>query len=825
VTPVQIINEGTWDHALFTTYSLSLSFYETQIHKMGLARNGCRDIRIVADVDGYQLSLSERQSHRVGNEYRLTPVALPNGVFHPKLIWLAGKELDLLLLGSGNLTFGGFGKNVECLEVIRSDQNPEVFAEVGSLMRSWMEREDLRFADTDWLPFWIVRGEEAGTSQGAEETSSPSLLHSSIVPIGNQILDRVGEYGDVVEVCSLSPYYDPDANGILSFAESLVAPKLTVGLLPGRDTATTFPFQHHHKSECVISAAQFSAPGELKDQRRLHAKVLEIRMADGSAFLITGSVNSTRKSLMTADNIETAILRHYPPSSERPFTWEPCDIPPSSQKLEFNKAGLGNRVVVSGKLTGEGTVEGSLISREDPSGEWQAILQRIDGTSTELILPVHSSGSFSREVENLELFQHAAGLQLHVKREEQKGTGWVSVEGLLMAARRGFLSPSTLLRLLGDEADESDETELLRYLAASAQRHLSAFSTSRVGVKSNQKGTDDNAGKGDQATKLPVDLLVATELGIDSGGSDNDGPAQEDAMLNTYMRRIRQNLLRLHGQEKGAEELEETGDDVASKREEQERERNRKQLTTSLDDFQSQLRGLANRLPAGSERSAALCMWFEVTLPVLLRRLNQPDEAELFLNRWVAQTLIGQRTSNSSDILSRHVVGSLLTLAAAELTRTEDPAKRLGRLHEQLEIFCGENPPETICENLELLDLEHPPAAAEILKALPSAPTLAEGLEAITRTPTTRQQIDQMVRAMEEDRELPTDLPILTLSAGKDFAAQVEIGRPPKVLPVSASTVSCPHCHLKLRKVTLLEIERDRFGNCRNCYRYLIASI
>lgn len=824
MTPIQLITDGTWDHALFTTYSLSLSFYETQIHKLGLARNGCRDIRIVADLDGYQLSLSERQSHRVGNEYRLTPVVLPNGVFHPKLIWLAGKELDLLLIGSGNLTFGGFGKNLECLEVVRSDQSPGLFAQVGSLMQCWAEREDLRFADTDWLPFWIQRGVELGRAASFSSALFPSLVHSSINSIGDQILERVGEHGNVIEVCSLSPYYDPDAHGILSFAESLLAPRLTVGLLPGQEAATTFPFQHHRKTECSISAAQFSAPGEPTDQRRLHAKILEIRMEDGSSFLVTGSVNSTRKSLMTADNIETAILRHYPPTSERPFTWEPCDIPASSQRLEFNKAGLGGRVLVSGKLTGEGRIEGCLICRDDPAGEWQAVLQRIDGTSGDLSLPVDSAGRFSKEVDNLELFQHAAGLQLHVEREGHQGTGWVSVEGLLMAARRGFLSPSTLLRLLGDDADESDETELLRYLVASAQRHLSAFSSNRTGVKSAGKGADDDAGKGGQAMKLSVDLLVATESGFGSDGTGFDGDAREDALLNTYMRRIRQNLLRLHDHKKGAEELEETGDDRASKREEQERERNRKQLVISLGEFQNQLRGLASRANVGHDRSAALCMWFEVTLPILLRRLNQPDEAELFMIQWVSQAMNGQRVQNSSDILSRHVVGTLLTLAAAELSRSEDPAKRLGRLHERLEIFCGETPPEEVCEDLELLDPVQPPLAAEILKALSSAPPLAEALDAITRTPTTRQQIDLMIRAMAEGGEWPTDLPILSLPAGKDFADQVESGRPPKVLPVSVSTVSCPHCHLAL-KSTISDIERDRFGTCRNCCRFLIASI
>lgn len=172
MTPLEIITEGQWDHAFFTTYALSLSFYETQLHKLGLARNGCRDIRILADVDGYQMSLSERQSHRVGNEYRLIPASLPKGVFHPKLTWLVGKEFDLILVGSGNLTFGGFGKNLECLDVVRSDQNPAFFGQVEGLLRAWELRDDLRFSESGWLEFWIERAQRISARSLSTDNSS-----------------------------------------------------------------------------------------------------------------------------------------------------------------------------------------------------------------------------------------------------------------------------------------------------------------------------------------------------------------------------------------------------------------------------------------------------------------------------------------------------------------------------------------------------------------------------------------------------------------------------------------------------------------------------
>lgn len=94
-----IVQMRPWKHALFTTYTLSLSYFESEILR-ALLRGGCSDIWLIADAEGYRTSLLERRSMRVGQEYRLIPVALPDGVFHAKCIYLAGDEGDLLLVGS-----------------------------------------------------------------------------------------------------------------------------------------------------------------------------------------------------------------------------------------------------------------------------------------------------------------------------------------------------------------------------------------------------------------------------------------------------------------------------------------------------------------------------------------------------------------------------------------------------------------------------------------------------------------------------------------------------------------------------------------------------
>ena len=72
-----------WDRVLFSTYALSLSFFESfVIHH--LRRTGCDEIWVIADAQGYQSSLMERRAWGAGHNYRLIPVALPKGVFHCK---------------------------------------------------------------------------------------------------------------------------------------------------------------------------------------------------------------------------------------------------------------------------------------------------------------------------------------------------------------------------------------------------------------------------------------------------------------------------------------------------------------------------------------------------------------------------------------------------------------------------------------------------------------------------------------------------------------------------------------------------------------------
>lgn len=84
VAPLDLISAHPWRRVIFTTYALSLSFFEAVILD-ALVRGGGRESLILADVHGVRGSLSEQGAQRVGKDYDVEPVSVSGVVFHPKI--------------------------------------------------------------------------------------------------------------------------------------------------------------------------------------------------------------------------------------------------------------------------------------------------------------------------------------------------------------------------------------------------------------------------------------------------------------------------------------------------------------------------------------------------------------------------------------------------------------------------------------------------------------------------------------------------------------------------------------------------------------------
>jgi len=102
-------------NVIILTFNIDLIFVEHLLLR-ALKRCGHPSLTIFADAEEVSRTFESqgRWLAGIGRRYRVVPVAMSPGYrFHPKAILLSGPEQAELLIGSGNLTFGGLRQNDE----------------------------------------------------------------------------------------------------------------------------------------------------------------------------------------------------------------------------------------------------------------------------------------------------------------------------------------------------------------------------------------------------------------------------------------------------------------------------------------------------------------------------------------------------------------------------------------------------------------------------------------------------------------------------------------------------------------------------------------
>ena len=123
---------GKLKKAYFTTFNIDISFIEKYLLapllgdsipdnqfsledlNLGLMEKDKADIKFFYDAN-MLISLDKRTL------IQTYPILLKGGVFHPKVIYLKGTLGTYLFVGSGNLTYSGWGRNIESFQIIKID--------------------------------------------------------------------------------------------------------------------------------------------------------------------------------------------------------------------------------------------------------------------------------------------------------------------------------------------------------------------------------------------------------------------------------------------------------------------------------------------------------------------------------------------------------------------------------------------------------------------------------------------------------------------------------------------------------------------------------
>lgn len=803
------LDASQWKHALFTTYALSLSYFESEVLRP-LIQAGCDDIWLIADAQGYRASLLERRSMRVGQEYRLVPVGMPNGVFHPKCIYLSSPEQELLLVGSGNLTFGGHGRNAEVFEALTPERHASAFQDFADFIFGLGSRSDIQIGLTGGIDEFAARAEQASHS-GSDDSSPPSirLLHPLENTISDQLVDIVSTRGPCEELKIISPYFDPNGYAVKELAARTGAQKTTIAVTSPNGSPFPFADAAHWPMPVAPKAPVLSG------QNFVHAKWIELTTADGTV-LLTGSVNATRKALTTTHNVELGVLRM---SSEKIsyLEWTVVEAPSLDAEAQM-PSGLGSSEIVFARFDQRDTrlLKGSILSLQATAGLWTYRLIQADGASISGDVTIKDDGSFEVFDENLDGFAELPALQIALKRDDREARGWVHNDLLLSIGSRRRLTAGALSRLMRRDGTDDDIQALLDYLSVQADKHLRIFNL----PVASEDGEDTPKDSGEQTVSVRIDDLAPMSGMENIEGIANalDGAGHDH--FETAMLRLRLMLLG-HGRRIALSRSDSADAVVAEDEDSDERRRTTDDdaYRLGLEDFERSLDQMINDAADRAEAlKGLLVIQLEVGMWMRLYRLDDVDGASEFLGRWfVTASKRGLASEDNMSALTQHVFTSAAILAA--FADTSPDTAQLVALHDALERFCA----GAVDEQLAIGSLVNDPKTGFASTLLPELDVygLETALRGILTTRTRRRQLEDALNLAGRGEEIPKDWEVFSSPLGKSLHAKLIKPNWKRQIKRSIPNYqACSHCWCSYPAQELNQFQSQRIGHCVQCKKF-----
>lgn len=323
---------GEFSGLIIGTFGASLDFAERQLFSQ-LSRSTLNRV-ILADakqLDKY--FMSGAQLRKINRSYIACPVLTPHA-FHPKFILLVGPNHGRLIVGSGNLSIGGYAGPGECFAVHEwsNDFDSDSLRPFLSLKemifdhinRGWIDRiSSNRIKDIFDVGKWIDGDVDPDTN----------LIHNSKRSLIEQLVTRVNG-SDIIEIVASAPFHDQSAFAIDALLKEFKPKKFSL-LVQNKITrlnvgALTRVFSRHTTRVQIIDAESPHPYGKTF----LHAKFILLR-AQKNDFLLQGSANLSGVALCESGskaNVELCNL----------FVGEPgeFDYLINDLKLKVRKDGL-----------------------------------------------------------------------------------------------------------------------------------------------------------------------------------------------------------------------------------------------------------------------------------------------------------------------------------------------------------------------------------------------------------------------------------------------------------------------------------------------------
>lgn len=664
-SPRELLGASKWTSVLLTTYSLSLSFLEAV--PLAAVNKSFKNFKVLTDLEGYLSSLSDVGAIGVGREYDLVPVKVDGGVFHSKISLMEDDAGNIrATVGSGNLSFGGWGYNNEVLEILRPGQDSRCFAELGAML------EAIAAARTSVGRVECMR--PPGLSQFVEIARRASLqrgegrsrlLHTMSGPLIPQIREMADELGGAAAISVVSPFFSRH-DGIRSLALGLECDDVSV-MVPLR-APSMFDFAEAAKIGFLCKKVTSDL---FEDHRSLHSKLFDIECKRGR-LIVTGSANATLPAL-SGRNVEAVVVR--PADISTSLGWRATTRTDSVSTEEREPASSGGAGLVvdfnGGNVTGR-------VAGMDASGEWEAFIS--SGTRRQRVgaVSIDHAGKFSfPPPPSMDPLSLATSAQVILIREDAELRGWLILRDLIAAiSRRGPIA-RVINRVMSGLDSLADVGAILDYFARDPQVLFDAAARTGGG-KAERKDTVPFFGGSLSA------LRGTSAFEMDSVWTGLEGNRSGEALIEALVRHLANAMP--HSHDDAADDSEEDIEPAAKGHGErrptpQKAQVERLQRPIVERAFEELFLKLEDH-PPGATRAPGLFVLFDMMIQIV-PRTEAPDELLHYLMRRWLRAAAGIRSSLADTTSLDQCTSIIVTRIVIS------DAKQASRMHGVLQTWTG----------------------------------------------------------------------------------------------------------------------------------------
>lgn len=285
-------------NVLVLTHNIDFVFVQNLLLH-ALRACGAPSLTIFADAQcaAQSYALQAPLLSSLGRRYRVVPVPTKPGFrFHPKACFLSGRKSAQLLVGSGNLTFGGWRENAEIWTAFDSEDGTSEICAFRDYLHGLTEGLALNGA----IASEVEEAFDARTREWATELQRPAGLMGRL-GAGPRLLDGIvqglGLGGEQLIISS--PYFDEDGEALAAVTRELAAQETLLLVDPDGTNLRPKALQNVEPGVDIRAATVHRQQDGSERRAFLHAKFYAVERGDEVTIAI-GSANCSRAALTLA---------------------------------------------------------------------------------------------------------------------------------------------------------------------------------------------------------------------------------------------------------------------------------------------------------------------------------------------------------------------------------------------------------------------------------------------------------------------------------------------------------------------------------------------